>query len=81
MASITASPNHPWINRQVERMNRTLKEATVKQYHYESHKQLKAHLAAFLDAYNFAKKLKTLKAPPPWNASANAGKPSQINSI
>ena len=28
-------PNHPWTNGQVERM-RTLKEATVKKYHYET---------------------------------------------
>jgi hypothetical protein len=34
-------PNHPWTNGQVERMNRTLKEATVKRYHYETHEQLK----------------------------------------
>jgi len=54
-------PNHPWTNGQVERMNRTLKEATVRRYHYQTHDQLRAHLKTFLDAYNFAKRLKTLK--------------------
>ena len=34
-------------------------EATVKRYHYDTHDQPKARLAAFLDAYNFAKRLKT----------------------
>ena len=53
-------PNHPWTNGQVERMNRTIKEATIRTYHYESHAQLSEHLAAFLNAYNFAKLLKTL---------------------
>lgn len=53
-------PNHPWTNGQVERMNRTIKEATVRTYHYNGHEQLREHLAAFLNAYNFAKRLKTL---------------------
>ena len=59
-------PNHPWTNGQVERMNRTLKEATVRRYYYESHDQLRTHLAAFVDAYNFAKRLKTLKGLTPF---------------
>jgi transposase InsO family protein len=54
-------PNHPWTNGQVERMNRTLKEATVKRYHYGTHAQLKEHVQAFLMAYNFAKRLKSLR--------------------
>jgi len=58
-------PNHPWTNGQVERMNRTLKEATVQRYHYESRDQLSRHLADFLAAYNFAKRLKTLKGLSP----------------
>src|SRR5215213_5455849 len=36
--------NHPWANGQVERMNRTIKDATVKRYHYDSHDQLRTHL-------------------------------------
>ena len=58
-------PNHPWTNGQVERMNRTLKEATVRRYHYDSHEQLRSHLATFLAAYNFAKRLKTLRGLTP----------------
>jgi transposase InsO family protein len=45
-------PNHPWTSGEVERMNRTLKDATVRRYHYDNHRQLEGHLAAFLDAYN-----------------------------
>jgi transposase-like protein len=58
--------NHPWTNGQVERMNRTLKEATVKKYYYQTHLHLKEHLQAFLMAYNFAKRLKTLKGLTPY---------------
>ncbi|ERL61395.1 putative transposase OrfB [Piscirickettsia salmonis] len=58
--------NHPWTNGQVERMNRTLKKATVKHYHYESHDQVKEHIYAFLNAYNFAKRLKALKGLTPY---------------
>ena len=52
---------------QVEKMNRTLKEGemriavNVKRYHYSSHEQLREHLQTFVNAYNFAKRLKTLK--------------------
>jgi len=58
---------HPWTNGQVERMNRTIKDATIKKYHYDSQSQLKQHLYDFLNAYNFAKKLKTLNFNSPWN--------------
>ena len=51
-------PNHPWTNRQVERINRTIKDATVKRYHYDSHDQLRSHLSDFLNAYNYARRLK-----------------------
>lgn len=42
-------------------MNRSLKEATVRRYRYDTHRQLEDRLAAFLNAYNFAKRLKTLR--------------------
>ena len=32
---------------------RTIKEATVKRFHYDSHDQLRQHLADFVAAYNF----------------------------
>ena len=58
--------HHPWTNGQAERMNRTIKDATVKRYYYQSHDRLKQHLHAFLLAYNFAKRLKTLKGLTPY---------------
>jgi len=67
----TTKVNHPWTNGQVERMNRTIKEATVKRYHYGSHDALKAHIQTFLMAYNFAKRLK--------NLSAKYGRKTQIS--
>src|SRR3974390_154756 len=59
-------PKHPWTNGQVERMNRTIKDATVKRYFYETHNQLRSHLADFVTAYNFARRLKTLKGLTPY---------------
>lgn len=64
-------PNHPWrcsgkqsggtvfpSNGQVERTNRTIKDATVKRFHYDD--QLRTHLADFMAAYNFARRLRSL---------------------
>ncbi|BFU93150.1 MAG: hypothetical protein NTAFB01_43370 [Nitrospira sp.] len=67
-------PNHPWTNGQVERMNRTRKEATVKRDDYENHQQLREHLSNFLNAYNFAKRLKPLQGLTPYESSSKAGK-------
>jgi hypothetical protein len=58
--------NHRWTNGQVERMNRTIKDATVKRYNYDSHDQLRTHLADLLAAYNFARRLKTLGGLTPY---------------
>ncbi len=59
-------PNHPWTNAQTERLNRTVKEATVKRFHDESHARLRRHLDDFLSAYNFARRLKTLRGFTPY---------------
>ena len=53
-------------------MNRTIKEATVQRYHYDSHAQLKQHLDDFVDAYNFGRRLKTLKGLTPYEFICNA---------
>ena len=59
-------PKHLWTNGQVERMNRTIKNATVKRFYYETHDQLRTHLADFVTAYNFARRLQTLKGLTPY---------------
>ncbi|BCH67518.1 integrase (plasmid) [Agrobacterium vitis] len=43
----------PWTNGQVERLESTIKEATVKRVHYN-------------DAYNFGRRRKTLKSLTPY---------------
>ena len=58
--------NHPWTNGQVERMNRTIKDATVKRFHYDDHDQLRQHLDDFMTAYNFGRRLKTLNGLTPY---------------
>ncbi|MDR0727466.1 MAG: integrase core domain-containing protein, partial [Puniceicoccales bacterium] len=47
----------PWVNGLIERMNRSIKDATVKIYFYETLNDLKRHLALWLLAYNHQKKL------------------------
>ena len=58
--------NHPWTNGQVERINRTIKEATVKRYHDDTHSQLETHITDFIAAYNYARRLKTLQGLTPF---------------
>ena len=61
----------------VERMNRTIKEATVQRYHYDNHEQLRSHLNAFVSAYNFCRRLKRLKGLIPYEFICKAGRQNQ----
>ena len=61
-------PPHPRTNGQVERMNRTLKEATVNRDYYQTHLPRREHLDAFVIAYNFPKPLKTLHGLTPYES-------------
>jgi hypothetical protein len=66
-ASGTASPAEIALGPTVvERMNRTIKEAAVKRFHYDGHKQFERHLADLVSAYNFARRLKTPRGLTPY---------------
>ena len=53
-------------------MNRTIKDATVRVFHYEDLASLKAHVLAFVTAYNFAKHLKALRWKTPFQTICQA---------
>lgn len=65
-------PYYPWTNGQAERMNRTIKDATTKAFHYPGRDALKAHVLAFITAYNFAKHLKALRWRTPFQSICDA---------
>lgn len=47
-------------------MNRAIKEANVKRYHYDSHAQITAHLHDFINTYNYGRRLETLRGLTPY---------------
>lgn len=51
-------------------MERAIKDATVTRYHHDCHDHLRSHLADFLDAYDFARRLKAYSGLKDWNRQA-----------
>ena len=53
-------------------MNRTIKEATIKAFRYPDFAALKAHVLAFMMAYNFARRLQALRWCTPFEVTCEA---------
>ena len=62
----TTQFRHPWTNGQVEITNKIIKQATTKQFHYQTPDDLKIHLQTFILYYNHQRPLKSLKLKTPW---------------
>ncbi|KUM23159.1 integrase [Mesorhizobium loti] len=60
------------IEHRTTKARRTIKDATVERFYYESHDQLRSHLSDFVAAYNFARRLKTLKGHTPYELICKA---------
>ena len=75
-------PKHPWTNGQVERMNRTIKDATVKRFYYETHDQLRSPPRRLRHPTISPKRLKTLKGLTPYEFVCKAmdTQPERFNS-
>ena len=76
IAKLPPNLHQAWHRRSDERLegggqetltvNCTIKDATVKRFHYETNGQQRTHLADFLADYNFARRLKTLSGITPY---------------
>ena len=53
-------------------MNRTIKDATVKRYHSDSHDQLQMQLTDLAAAYNFGRRTRALKGLTPCDTSCKS---------
>jgi hypothetical protein len=53
----------------------------IRRFYYESHEQLRRHLADFILAYNFGRRLKTLKGLTPYEfiCKARASNPERLS--
>jgi hypothetical protein len=60
------------VNGMAERLNRSMKDATTKAFHYPGLGALAAHVLAFVRACNFAKQLKALRWQTPFQAICGA---------
>tara|TARA_R110000787_G_scaffold142203_1_gene255782 strand:- start:11790 stop:12014 length:225 start_codon:yes stop_codon:yes gene_type:complete len=62
-------------------MSRTIKEATIKRYHYDNPDQLMQHLDDFINAYNYGLRLKTLKGLTPYECTCKCwtNEPDRFN--
>ena len=67
-------PYHPWTNGQAERMNCTVKDATIKAFHYPDLESLKEHVCAFVSGYNFAKHQRAIRWKTHSKQSATLGR-------
>lgn len=65
-------PYHPWTKGQAGRMNRTIKDAATKTFHYPDLGALRGHVMAFVTAYSFANHLKALRWRTPFQAICDA---------
>ena len=61
--------------------NRAIKDATIKRVYYESHDRFRQHLADFVSAYNFGRRLKILKGLTPYEFICKCWTKSRIDSI
>ena len=69
-------PNHSWTNGQVGRVNRTIKQATVKRYHYDAHDQPRIQV---VHDYVPAKAFRSMLGPPDVRCRDEKKKKSRSN--
>ena len=62
-------------------IDRTIKEETVKCFHYDRHEHLRTHLNDIIAAYNFGRRLERLSGLIPYEHVCKYGLESQKNSL